>query len=145
MRYLPILLILFLSGCAATFQPSGSCTDGQSYILSATQNNPSGLDKALLIVNFSALEKKNYTAQEVADFLDTVEQKVKSGVTYLDLADYLIVSFDDYKRYIGASMILLGDQVSTIGLTGGNNVLSACDTQLILAHIANQRRLVGLY
>lgn len=145
MKYLVILAILLLTGCAATFQPAGSCTDGQSYILSATENNPSGLDRALLIVNFSALEKKQYTAEEVTAFLDEVELKVKQGVSYLDLADYLITSFDDYKRYIGASMILLGDQVSTIGLTGGNTILSPCDTQLILAHISNQRRLVALY
>ena len=134
-----------LSGCAATFQPAGSCLDGQSYILSATQNNPSGLDKALLIVNFSALEKKQYTAKEITDFLDEVETKVKSGVSYLDLADYLITNLDDYRKYFGASMIILGDQVSTIGLTGGNNLLSPCDIDLILAHLTNQRRLVSLY
>lgn len=145
MKYLVILAILLLTGCAATFQPSGNCTEGDSIILGATQDNPSGLDKALLIVNFSALEKKQYTAEEVTEFLDKVETKVKQGVSYLDLADYLITRFDDYKRYIGASMILLGDQVSTIGLTGGNSILSPCDTQLILAHISNQRRLVSLY
>lgn len=145
MKYFIILLVVFMFGCSATFQPTGQCTEGQSLILSSTNNNPTNLDKSLLVVNFSALEAGTYTAEQATDFLDKIEDKARQGISYLDFADFLITEIDNLKRYVGISLILLGDKVQEIGLTGGQNFISPCDTQLILAHIVHQRQIVSLY
>jgi hypothetical protein len=143
MRLFVLFLIVLLTGCTtATFQPTGACVDGESLIL-ATVDQPAGLDKTLLMVNFAGLEKGKYTVQEVDDFLLDIEANL--GKSYLDFANHLITKIDNVRRYVGVSMIFLGDDISTIGLTGGESAISACDQQLIKAHLANQRRLLELY
>lgn len=138
-------LIVILTGCAATFQPSGQCIDGTSYILSTTGNNPTGLDKTLLAVNFAALEKGTYTPEQALVFLDKVAAKAKTNITYIDLANYLITETDDIRRYLGVSFILLGDKVTEIAMAGGDSLVSECDVQLILAHINHQKMILALY
>jgi hypothetical protein len=145
---LPVFLfivIMALAGCATTFQPTGSCVDGNSIILKITDGNPTGLDKALLTANFVLLDTKKVTPEQVNEFLDEVETKVKSGITYIDLADWLDIKIQQINKYVGVSMILIGDNVAAIGISGGNSLVSQCDSELLLAHINHQRLMTALY
>ena len=147
MRFIILLIMLvFLAGCAGTFQPSEVCTgDSGSVILKITSGNPTGLDKALLMVNFAGLEKGTYTASDARKFLDDVQEKVESGITYVDLANWLKVSIENIPKYAGISMIVMGKEVPLIGQTGGTNPLSECDKELIYAHIAHQKQIIAFY
>lgn len=144
-KFVVLILVLVLAGCTATFQPPAVCEDGDSVILKVTEGNPSGLDRALLTVNFVGLDRGAYTAAEVNEVLDEIAQEVNDGITYLDLLEHLVDKVEDIQRYAGASIIILGPQVQTMGNDGGDSMISACDTALILAHIKNQKQIVGLY
>lgn len=146
MKYLILTMVLVLmTACSATFQPTGSCVDGDSVILSVTNGNPSGLDKALLTVNFVGLEAKDYTADQVTEFLDVIEAVVKDGVGYADLVSFIDSEVERVRKYAGATMIVLGSDIRAIARAGGPVLISDCDRELILAAINNQRAIVALY
>ncbi len=140
-----IVLMIFaigmitITGCSATFQAPAVCDGAESIILSATADNPTGLDKALLVVNLAALEKGVYTADQAAAILDEIEGFVSEGVSYFSLKNFLD------KKIAAASVLILGDSVDTIAQTGADKIISDCDKALILAHIENQRAITALY
>ena len=139
-----VMFVMFLAGCS-TFQlgeytPSGVCVDSDdSVILKYTDNNPTTLDAALLTVNFGALEKEVYTAEQATEVLDDIEGVLTDGVSYLDFYQYLST------KVAAASVIILGDSVDGIAQTGADGLISECDKQLILIHIEKQRQIVALY
>lgn len=133
------LIVVLLAGCAGTFQPSGSCVEGDSYILSTTKGNPSGLDKTLLAVNFLAMENGTYTAEQAEQALIDIQEVVENGISYAGLFKYLNT------RYAAAAVIILGADINQIVDAGQTQILSTCDKELILSHITHQRGIVALY
>ena len=142
MRKLFIVLaiaVLFLSGCAATFQPPEGCSEANSIILQTTQGNPTGLDKALLMVNFAGLESGKYSAAQATAALDAIEAKLTGGISYVGLKQYIDA------KYVAIGLLVLGDSIGDIVNIGKTQIISTCDRDFILAHIENQRAIVALY
>ena len=143
MKYIILLMfaigMITITGCSATFQAPAVCDGAESIILSATADNPTGLDKALLVVNLAALEKGVYTPDQAATVLDEIEGFIKEGVSYFSLKNFLD------EKIAAASVLILGDSVEAIAQAGADKIISDCDKALILAHIENQRSIIALY
>jgi hypothetical protein len=151
MKFLKLLILCLVmigvTGCATTFQPPASCEDGaDSFILKVTGDNPTGLDRALLIAQIVALEKvETYNAVKAQEFLEDVRELVNNGVSYLSLLDYLNVGIADLNKAVGLSVIIMGADVPAIAALGGDLPLGACDKELILMELLKQEQIVALY
>jgi len=145
MKLIYFLIIAFLlSGCT-TFQPPEVCDGGPSAILTVTKGNPSGLDRALLILNVAALEKKAYTKDDAVAFIQKVRSRVESGISYVGLLDFLNVNIAQVNKAAGLTVIILGSDVPAVAKLGGTMLISKCDKELILAHLAKQDLIAGMY
>ena len=139
-----VLAAALVPGCAQ-FTPTGSCVDGDSVILTVTGGNPTGLEKGFLLTNFAGLERGLFTAEQAADFFDSVEDKAQSGISYVQFANWLGAEIETINRYLGAAMIIGGADIPAMGSIGGAATMSECDLQLLEAHITHQRDLIALY
>lgn len=145
MRYiLVVILAIALMGCS-TFQRPAVCQDASSAILSATQDNPTGLDRGLLTVNILALEKGIYTGEQAQAFIDDVREKVNSGISYLDLLAYLDFQIAAVNKAVGLTLIVLGPDVPAIAQLGGNDLVSDCDQKLMNLHLDRQELVISFY
>lgn len=141
-----VILSVFLGGCSAgMFQPTGACVEGESVILAYTNNDPTGLNSAFLTTNFLALERGHYSKEAVEEFFYALEVRIRQGISYLNLLGYVNDSIERVPRYAGVASVILGTELPNMANAGGVNVLSSCDKELLLAHIANQRRLLVYY
>ena len=146
MRFILLLvLVVMLSGCAATFQPPTSCVDTKSIILDVTDGNPSDLDRSLLIVNIAALEKGKYSADQAREFLTQARNRINNGISYVGLYTWLSGKTLQVNKAAGLAVIILGEDIPEISQLGGTLLLSRCDKELILAHIAKQESILIFY
>lgn len=137
--------LLFFSGCAKNYQPPSGCDENQSAILKITKGNPTGLDRALLVVNTAALEKGVYSAEQAEDFLLMVQERIGAGINYIDLLSYLQRSVENVNKMAGLAVIILGPDVPAVAKLGGEQIISACDQELIERHLNKQQLVTNLY
>jgi hypothetical protein len=139
------IAMLMLSGCTSTFQAPPVCEDGQSVILKVTQGNPTGLDRALLIVQVGVHETHAYPVAEVATFLDEVENVIDNGVTYVDLLSYLDIHIAELQKTLGIAAVVMGPEMIDIATIGGDDLISDCDLALMKIHLERQRQILAIY
>ena len=140
-----LFVVILLSGCAGTFQPSAVCTDGYSAILTVSKGDPTALDRTLLTVNVLGLEKGQYTAADARKFFSDTRNTVNNGISYVALLSKITKDIESVNKLAGISIIILGADVPMIADAGGTNLISDCDKELILNHLAKQELLLAFY
>jgi hypothetical protein len=98
-----------------------------------------------MLVNVAALEKGAYTGDQAQKFFANVREKLESGISYVTLLDYLNVNIAGVNKAAGIALIIIGPDVPAIANIGGTKIVSDCDRELMLLHIAKQELLLAFY
>lgn len=142
MRFLILLVVAtLLIGCTP-FSPPAACVNQPSRILDVF-DNPTGLDRGLLIVNAVALKSlDNYRVSVATAILDRVENELDSGTTYVDLVLYILEKMEVANDLTGSVLFVVGPHLEQLS---SPLKISPCDRALIRLHLRKQRALLALY
>lgn len=145
-----LLLLIMLSGCAnffgSPYVPPANCVDQPSVVLD-TFPDPRPLDRALLTVQFAALEQiKGYDEDDAIAVLDEVEAKGRElqekGATALTVVSMIKRYLNIANKYAGAAVFVFGDELDQLNKP---LPLSECDWGFFYTEIERQRVLVELH
>lgn len=144
MRFVFVALLLvatLFAGCTP-FSPPSACVGQPSRILDVF-DNPTGLDRGLLIVNAVALKSlDNYHVSVAKAILDRVENELDSGTTYVDLVLYILEKMEVANDLTGSILFVVGPRLEQLS---SPLRISTCDRALIRIHLQKQRALLALY
>jgi len=140
-----VLLTFVLGGCASTpyVSPEG-CVNQPSFIQDKVKD-PRALDKALLGVQFVALESlANYTYADAQKVLADIRTLVNTmdGLTYADVVAFIQSKLATANRNAGAAIFILGPNITALSIP---EVITPCDKILIDIHLAHQETLIMFY
>lgn len=134
----PVLLLpLFLISCAS-MQPSQICETDQPSVICKELQQPEHTDILLQLANVRMLKNDVYSGQQALEFLDFCTEIVNGSSTYLDLTQYVSRIAQEYQLEV----IVLSTYINNLSV---DLPITEYDRNLLLAHIAHQKKMVKMY